>query len=138
MIPSDRVFCDTGFLYASLARGDRYYERAGDLLEQCRSQRVRMFSTWEVVSETLTLLAYRLHPQAAVQFLDTIKPVLALVPVADAVRFQAEQIFRRRVKARRLSFCDAISFVVVTTLLDNIPCFSFDGDFKALGLTVIS
>ena len=97
-----------------------------------------MFSTWEVVSETLTLLAYRLHPQAAVQFLDTMKPVLALVPVTDAIRSQAEQIFCRRVKARRLSFCDAISFVVVTTLLDNLPCFSFDGDFKALGLTVIS
>ena len=138
MIPSDRVFCDTGFLYASLARGDRYYDLAGDLLEQCRDQRVQMFSTWEVVSETLTLLAYRLHPQAAVQFLDTMKPALALVPVTDAVLSQAEQVFRRHVKARRLSFCDAISFVVVTTLLDNIPCLSFDEDFKALGLTVIS
>ncbi len=138
MIPSDRVFCDTGFLYASLARGDRHYDRAGDLLEQCRNQRVQMFSTWEVVSETLTLLAYRLHPQAAVHFLDTMKPALALVPVTEAVLSQAEQVFRRHVKARRLSFCDAISFVVVTTLLDNIPCLSFDEDFKALGLTVIS
>jgi len=137
MIPSDRVFCDTGFFYACLARGDRYYERAGDLLEQCRSQRIQMFSTWEVVGETLTLLAYRLHPQAAVQFLDTMKPALALVPVTDAVRSQAEQVFRRHVKARRLSFCDAISFVVVTMFLDNIPCLSFDADFKALGLTVI-
>ena len=138
MIPSDRVFCDTGFLYASLARGDRHYKRAGELLEECRSQRVRMFSTWEVVSETVTLLAYRLHPHAAVQFLDTMKPALALVPVTDTVRSQAEQVFRKRVNARRLSFCDAISFVVVTTLLENIPCFSFDRDFKALGLTVIS
>ena len=138
MIPSDRVFCDTGFLYASLARGDRHYDRAGNLLEQCRNQRVQMFSTCDVVSETITLLTYRFHPQAAVEFLDTMKPALALVPVTDAIRSQAEQVFRRHVKARRLSFCDAISFVVVTTLLDNIPCFSFDDDFKALGLTVIS
>lgn len=138
MIPSNRVFCDTGFLYASLARGDRYYDRAGSLLEQCSNQRVQMFSTWEVVSETVTLLAYRLHPQAAVQFLDTMKPALALVPVTDAVRSQAEEVFRRHVKTRRLSFCDAISFVVVTTLLANMPCLSFDADFKALGLTVIA
>ena len=137
MIPSDRVFCDTGFLYASLARGDRHYDRAGNLLEQCRNQQVQMFSTCDVVSETITLLTYRFHPQAAVEFLDTMKPALALVPVTDAIRSQAEQVFRRHVKARRLSFCDAISFVVVTTLLDNIPCFSFDEDFKALGLTVI-
>ena len=50
MIPSDRVFCDTGFLYASLARGDRHYDRAGNLLEQYWNQRVQMFSTCDVVS----------------------------------------------------------------------------------------
>ncbi len=134
MIPSDRVFCDTGFFYASLARGDRHYERAGELLEECRHQRIRMFSTWEVVSETVTLLTYRLHPQAGIGFLDTMKPVLSLV----AVLTEAEQVFRRQVRSRRLSFCDAISFVVVATLLDNIPCLSFDEDFRVLGLTVIA
>jgi hypothetical protein len=37
-----------------------------------------------------------------------------------------------------LSFCDAISFVVVTTLVDHMPCFAFDEDFRRLGLTVIT
>ena len=36
---------------------------------------------------------------------------------------------------RRLSLCDAISFIVVTTLLDRMPCFAFDEDFRRLGLT---
>lgn len=138
MIPSDRVFCDTGFFFASLAQADRHYDRAGELLEECRAEGIRMFSTWEVVSETLTLLTYRLHPQAATEFLDTMKPVLSLVPITDVIRAEAEQVFRRHVRSRRLSFCDAISFVVVITLLDNIPCLSFDEDFKALGLTVIA
>jgi predicted nucleic acid-binding protein len=138
MIPSDRVFCDTGFFYACLAPRDRHYHRAGELLEQCREQRIRMFSTWDVVSETITLFTYRLHAHAAVQFLDTMKPAVELAPRTQALLSEAEEVFRRHVKARRLSFCDAISFVVVTTLLDNIPCLSFDADFKALGLTVIS
>ncbi len=138
MIPSDRVFCDTGFFYASLAPRDRHYQRAGELLEECWHQRSRMFSTWEVVSETVTLLTYRLHPQAGIGFLDTLKPVLTLVPITQAVLAEAEQVFRRQVRSRRLSFCDAISFVVVTTLLNNIPCLSFDEDFRALGLTVIA
>lgn len=60
-----------------------------------------LWSTWDVLSETATLLAYRLAPRAAVGFLD------------------------------------AVSFVVVTTLLDNAPCLSFDRDFQALGLTVL-
>jgi predicted nucleic acid-binding protein len=138
LIPSARVFCDTGFFYASLARGDRHYRRAGELLEFCRNERVHMFSTWEVASETVTLLTYRLHPQAALDFLDMIKPALSLVQVTEAVLAEAEQVFRRHVRSRRLSFCDAVSFVVVTTLLENIPCLSFDEDFKALGLTVIA
>lgn len=137
MIPSDRVFCDMGFFYAALARGDRYYDRAGELLEYCRDQRIQMFSTWEVVSETLTLLTYRFHPRAAIEFLDTMKPVLSLVPVTEVVLDEAVRVFRRYVGPRRISFCDAISFVVVTTLLNNIPCLSFDEDFKAMGLTVI-
>lgn len=94
-------------------------------------------STWDVVSETATLLAYRLDPRAAVAFLDTIKPALELVPVGLATLEEAERVFRRRASGRRFSFCDAISFVVVSTLLENAPCLSFDRDFQALGLTVI-
>jgi predicted nucleic acid-binding protein len=137
MIPSDRVFCDTGFFYACLAQHDRHYQRAGELLEQCRDQRIGMFSTWEIVSETITLLTYRFNAKAAVRFLDTMKPALSLIPTTQVILSEAEKVFRRHVKARRLSFCDAISFVVVTTLLDNVPCLSFDADFKALGLTVV-
>jgi len=36
-----------------------------------------------------------------------------------------------------LSFCDAVSFVVVTTLLNDIPTLAFDAAFRALGLIVI-
>ena len=53
------------------------------------------------------------------------------------MRTEAEHIFRRYGRDHKLSFCDAISFVVVTTLLDDVPSLAFDGDFRALGLTVI-
>lgn len=137
MIGSDRAFCDTSFLYATLAEGDRHYTRAGQLLGDCSAEAVRLVTTWDVVSETVTLLTYRLHARAAVEFLDTVKPALSLVPVTDAVLAEAERVFRRHVRSRRLSFCDAISFVVVTTVLDGAPCLAFDEDFRALGLTVI-
>ncbi len=32
----------------------------------------------------------------------------------------------------------AISFVVVTTLLENMPCLAFDEDFRGLRLTMIA
>ena len=46
-------------------------------------------------------------------------------------------VFRKFARDKKISFCDAISFVVVTSVLEGIPCLSFDRDFKRLGLTVI-
>jgi predicted nucleic acid-binding protein len=50
----------------------------------------------------------------------------------------AEEVFRRLVTRRRLSYCDALSFVVVRQALDGMPCLAFDRDFRALGLTVLA
>ena len=96
-----------------------------------------MWTTWDVISETLTLLRYRHSSAAAVRFLDDVKPGLHVVDYGANVRVEAEQVFRRRSRDHRLSFCDAISFVIVTTLLDGIPCLAFDQDFRGLGLQVI-
>jgi predicted nucleic acid-binding protein len=90
-----------------------------------------------VVSETVTLLTYRYHSQAGVAFLDEVKPALEIVPTTNAVLREAEAVFRREAPRRRLSFCDAISFVVVTTVLDNVASLSFDQDFAALGLNLM-
>jgi predicted nucleic acid-binding protein len=82
-------------------------------------------------------LRYRIGFRAALRFLDEIKPHLTIIEYDPKVRHQAERAFRQRGRSRRLSYCDAISFIVVTTLLDNTPCLAFDRDFRALGLTVI-
>jgi predicted nucleic acid-binding protein len=50
---------------------------------------------------------------------------------------EAQQIFLTYGRDHRLSFCDAVTFVVVTTLLDHVPCFAFDEDFRSLGLQMI-
>ena len=35
------------------------------------------------------------------------------------------------------AFCDAISYVLVKAILDDIACLSFDEDFSRLGVTVV-
>ncbi|MEW6571445.1 MAG: PIN domain-containing protein [Nitrospirota bacterium] len=134
--PQNKVFCDTSFFFASLAPDDSNYERAGELLELCKENSVTFYTTWDVVSETITLLRYRASYRLAVEFLESIKPSLSIVNYNDSVRRAAEEIFKKLSKDKRISFCDAVSYVVVTHILDNIPCFSFDGDFRSLGLTV--
>ena len=89
------------------------------------------------MSETVTLLAYRERPDVAVRFLDAVKPALLLVPTTLAILEAAARVFRQRARTQAVSFCDAISYVVVTEVLGGAPCLSFDRDFQALGLTVI-
>ena len=84
------------------------------------------------------MLRYRRNFQAALAFLTDVKPGLHIVTYGDRVREEAEQIFRAYARDHRLSFCDALSFVVVTTLLNHAPCLTFDEDFRGLGLTVLS
>jgi predicted nucleic acid-binding protein len=136
-LPS-RLFCDTSFFYAGLDPDDTNHDRARELTEEAVASAATFVTTWDIVSETITLLRYRLGFRSALSFLQEVKPDLTIVEYSQRVRDEAEQIFRRRSRNRRLSFCDAISFVVVTTVLDDMPCLAFDEDFRALGLTVIS
>lgn len=133
-----RVFCDTSFFYASLDPYDVNHRTAKNLATWAAENAINFYSTWDIVSETATLLLNRASYKAAISFLDEIKPTLNIATYDETIRNQAEEIFKKFGKDKCLSYCDAISFVVVTVLLDNIPCLSFDKDFKSLGLTVLS
>jgi predicted nucleic acid-binding protein len=130
------VFCDTSFFFASLYPDDTNFEKAGELLASCRDKEVALHTTWDVISETITLLRYRASYRTAVEFLTTVKPTLAILTYDDSVRLAAEDVFVRLSRDKRLSFCDAITFVVITQILGNMPCLTFDRDFRALGLNV--
>ncbi|MCJ7749185.1 MAG: PIN domain-containing protein [Desulfobacterales bacterium] len=135
--PGNRAFCDTSFFFASLYPKDVNYEKAGQILKEALTQGITLYTTWDIVSETATLLLYRFSSRAALRFLDEIKPALSIVYYDESVRKESEQVFRLFIKDKKLSFCDAISYVVVKTILKDIVCLSFDEDFSRLGLTTI-
>ena len=132
-----RLFCDTSFFYACFDQRDVNHEQAKQISEEAATVGSALYVTWDIISETATLLRYRRSYREALTFLTDVKPDLRIVNYGEAVRTEAEQIFRRYGRDRKLSFCDAISFVVVTTLLDDMPSLAFDTDFRAFGLTVI-
>lgn len=135
-LPENKVFCDTSFFFASLCPDDSNFEKAGEMLEYCMNNTVMLCTTWDIISETVTLFRYRADYKLAVEFLDMVKPALSIVKYEDSIRSAAEEVFRKLSKDKRLSFCDAISYIVVAHILDNIPCLTFDKDFRTLGLTV--
>jgi predicted nucleic acid-binding protein len=134
--PDKKAFCDTSFFFASLCPDDSNYKKAGEILKYCKDNNIMLYTTWDVISETVTLLRYRVNYNIAIQFLETIKPSLFIVQYGDSVKTAAEEIFKKFSRDKRLSFCDAISYVIITHLLDNISCLTFDKDFRSLGLTV--
>jgi uncharacterized protein len=132
-----RLFCDTSFFYACFDQSDINHQQAENLSADAAASGSRLYVTWDIISETSTLLRYRRTYREALTFLTEVKPYLHIVNYGEAVRTAAEQVFRRYGRDHRLSFCDAISFVVVTTLLDNAASLAFDRDFRGLGLGVI-
>jgi predicted nucleic acid-binding protein len=133
-----RIFCDTSFFHACLDPSDAHHPQAHRLVAEAAAAGTALWTTWDVASETVTLLRHRVGPAPALAFVEGLYPRLHLVEYGIEVRAQALDVFRRYGRERHLSLCDAISFVVVTTLLDRMPCFAFDEDFRRLGLTVIT
>jgi predicted nucleic acid-binding protein len=134
--PDRKAFCDTSFFFASLVAEDANYERAGDILIYCKENALTLCTTWDVISETVTLLRYRANYRLAMQFLEAVKPSLLIVRYDDSVRQAAEKVFVKLGRDKKLSYCDAVSYVVVTGILRGVPSLSFDKDFRGLGLTV--
>ncbi len=132
-----RLFCDTSFFSACFDPKDANHAHARVVMTEAAASETVLCVTWDIVSETVTLLRYRRNFHAARSFLAEVKPGLRIVAYGDRVRDEAEQVFRQYGRDHRLSFCDAISFVVVTSLLDHVPCLAYDEDFRNLGLTVV-
>src|SRR5437870_12694518 len=132
-----RLFCDTSFFYACFDPRDVNHQQAEALSTEAVEADSTLYVTWDIISETLTLLRYRRGYRDALTFLTEVRPHLHIVTYAESVRAEAEQIFHRYGRDHKLSFCAAFSFVVVTTLLVDMLTIAFDEDFRALGLTVI-
>jgi len=54
-----RLFCDTSFFYACFDQHDVNHEQAKQLSEEGATVGSALYVTWDIISETLTLLRYR-------------------------------------------------------------------------------
>ena len=131
-----RAFADTSYFFALLNARDPDHAAAMRIAQQIAIGQVEVFTTWDVVSETATLLRYRWTHGAAAKFLTRLVPDLTVIQPDEDDRIAAIRLFLRK-RDLRLSLCDALSYVVVSTRLEWAPCLSFDADFRAMGLTVV-
>src|SRR3989338_2533121 len=98
------LFCDTSFFFAALSFGDPNHTKARDLLAACKKS--ELITTWDIISETITLLRYRMGYSSALEFLNKVKPHLKLISCDNSIREEAERVFKKFSRDKRLSFCD--------------------------------
>jgi len=132
-----RIFCDTSFFFACLEPRDENHMLALDWLKISQKHKSAFLTTWDILSETVTLLRRKSGYRIALEFIEEIIPSLRLLPADESTRQEALVIFKRFATDKKLSFCDCLSCVILSTDLPPIPTATFDIHFKSLGLPVL-
>jgi predicted nucleic acid-binding protein len=103
------VFVDTSGFYACLDGSDPFHAQALSAFERAENERWLLFTTNYVVHETWALLQRRLGWEAVETFVDDLLPRCAIHWGNESLHFAGANSCRR-IRERRLSLTDAISF----------------------------
>ena len=125
------------FLLPCFLKKDAKHNRALKLFKEVKENRIMIHTCWFIISEAMTVLLYQFGYWEALTFNQSVD-LYKIIRSTESQHHQAIAMFNLFGKDRKISFVDALSYVLVTGELKNIPTLSFDRDFKAMGLTTIS
>lgn len=130
------VYCDASFFIALFSKKDTKHRRALELFNEIKENKIVIHTCWFVISESMTVLLYQYGYSEALAFNQSVDLYRIYYPT-ESQHHQAIALFNLFGKDRKISFVDALSKVLISGELTNMPALSFDKDFKALGLTTI-
>lgn len=133
----DAVYCDASFFVALFSKKDVKHNRALTLFKEIRENRIVIHTCWFIISEAMTVLLYQYGYREAVTFNQSVD-LYRIFHSTESKHHQAIALFNLFGKDRKISFVDALSHVLISGELGNMPALSFDQDFRAMGLTTIS
>ncbi|MFW6146998.1 MAG: type II toxin-antitoxin system VapC family toxin [Thermodesulfobacteriota bacterium] len=131
------VYCDASFFIALFSKKDTKHNRALGLFREIKQNRIAINTCWFIISEAMTVLLYKYGYSEALTFNQSID-LYRILHSTEGQHHQAIALFNLFGKERKISFVDALSRVLISGELNNMPALSFDEDFKTLGLTTIS
>jgi predicted nucleic acid-binding protein len=133
----DDVYCDASFFVALFSKRDTKHKRALQLFKEIKENRIVIHTSWFIISEAMTVLLYQYGYSEALTFNQSID-LYRVYHSTESQHHQAIALFNLFGNDRKISFVDALSRILISGELKNMPALSFDKDFKALGITAIS
>ena len=133
----DAVYCDASFFVALFSKKDVKHKRALKLFKEIKKNRIMIHTCWFIISEAMTVLLYQYGYSEAQTFNQSID-LYKILHSTESQHHQAIALFNLFGKDRKISFVDALSHVLISGELKDMPALSFDRDFRAMGLTTIS
>ena len=130
------VYCDASFFVALFSKKDAKHKRALNLFKEIKENRIIICTCWFIISEAMTVLRYQYGYREALTFNQSID-LYKIIHSTESQHHQAIALFNLFGKDKKISFVDALSRVLISGELNNMPALSFDRDFRAMGLTTI-
>ena len=131
------IYSDASFFIALFSKRDSKHKRALQLFNELKDRRINIYTCWFIISEAMTILLYHYSYSEALAFNESLDLYKIIYPEKSHY-YEALSLFNRYAIDKRISFIDALSKVIISQKLNQIPAISFDRDFKTLGLTTIS
>lgn len=130
----ESYFCDSSFLIAYFADKDQYHAQALRIKDQLIQKPLKLISSWQVISETSTLLLYHYGYTTAFAFLKSLAAFELITPKEEHFQ-KATKLFEKYNQKLKVSFNDLL-VLILSQEQGNIPILSFDADFKKLKANV--
>lgn len=132
-----KCFVDTSAFVSLYCKNDTHHEKAKQIWYRLKEQNAVLYTTRDVISETIILVRRRYGFQQALICGDDLwnSPILEIIHPTINQDSIAWQLFKKY-SDKELSYVDSLSFAVMKELRIS-QAFTFDEHFEQVGLETI-
>lgn len=114
---------------------DNTHSKAVKFYDLIKKQKIKLYTSSDIVAETLTVMSMKVNKKSALEFLDWIDGRIEEIFIDEGLHKETKRFFKS-VKSKNISFIDCSS--VVAMKRNKIKyIFSFDEDFRSLGVKLL-
>jgi len=132
-----KVFVDTNVFVALEDQNDSTHKKAVELSSLLnQNKKMKFYTSSEVIGETLTVISHKLGKEIARLFIKRYKNNKMIEFFFDESMYKDTKDLFLRNKSKNISFVDCSSVITMRRAKINV-IFSFDDDFKKLGIKLL-